>query len=243
VTGFSASVNAGEPAWTPDGQQIVYQGIDTDFEIVRVPLADTSARVFLTSNTFQDRYPKVSPDGTRVAYVEDIGSRQRVTTINTTDGGAPRTLTFGFARFPRLVARRLRDRLLGGSRRGRLEYPDRRCDHGGGPCARRRWCDELVPGLLAGRLLHRLRTDAELRVGRLRALGGSGRRFGRALPDRHRCGWRLRARLGDGADGAAATRQHAADGDDHLAPGGRRDRGGGAHDARRHRVPMPRTVR
>jgi Tol biopolymer transport system component len=60
-----------EPAWSPDGRQIVYSngggGMAGPYHLYRVR-ADGSATVQLTDGAFVDRSPAWSPDGRRIAF-------------------------------------------------------------------------------------------------------------------------------------------------------------------------------
>ena len=97
LTGPSGSANAGSASWSPDGSFVAYQGVDTDWEIVVVEVADTANRVFLTNNAVADQFPDWSPDGSRIAFSVDQNS---IVTVRASDGGDPRTVYQGFNRYP-----------------------------------------------------------------------------------------------------------------------------------------------
>jgi Tol biopolymer transport system component/PKD repeat protein len=79
VSGGTATPVAGgyEPTFTPDGTQIVYKcfvggGSSQYAEICAVPVGGGTPRP-LTSNSVEDRFPAVSPDGKTVAYSQVSG--------------------------------------------------------------------------------------------------------------------------------------------------------------------------
>ena len=56
------------PAWTPDGQALVYASrVTGNWEIFRVDVA-TGATTNLSRHPFADQYPRLSPDGSRIVF-------------------------------------------------------------------------------------------------------------------------------------------------------------------------------
>jgi TolB protein len=56
------------PAWTPDGQALVYASrVTGNWEIFRVDVA-TGVTTNLSSHPFADQYPRLSPDGRRIVF-------------------------------------------------------------------------------------------------------------------------------------------------------------------------------
>jgi TolB protein len=63
--------SAFDPAWSPDGRQIVYvTDADGDYEIA-VMKSDGTARRVLTKNRSADRYPDWMPDGRHIVFTSD----------------------------------------------------------------------------------------------------------------------------------------------------------------------------
>jgi Tol biopolymer transport system component len=95
--GFFFSVEA---AWSPDGRTIAFEQNDQsanqgeenyDTEIFTVDVDDGTLHR-LTDDTFQDRSPAFSPDGSRLAFGSDWGGTPDVYTVNP-DGTGPTRLT------------------------------------------------------------------------------------------------------------------------------------------------------
>ena len=73
--------DARQPAWSPDGKQIVFQSYrDGNFHIWTIA-PDGKQLTQLTSSTFDDREPHWSPDGKRIAFASDRGGNYDVWTI------------------------------------------------------------------------------------------------------------------------------------------------------------------
>lgn len=98
LTGPATTSSAGAPVWSPDGAFVAYQGVDGDWEIAVVEVADTANKVFLTNNAVQDQYPDWSPDGTRIAFSRD---QEAIVTVRASDGGDEQVVYQGFNRFPK----------------------------------------------------------------------------------------------------------------------------------------------
>lgn len=59
----------GTPSWMPDGSALVYASFAAgNWEIFRSPVAGGGPDVNLTDNAYADQHPRVSPDGTRIAF-------------------------------------------------------------------------------------------------------------------------------------------------------------------------------
>jgi Tol biopolymer transport system component len=67
-----AAEHAGDPTWSPDGQQIAFAAnADGDYDIYTVSI-DGGTPNPLTDNTAEDRYPAWSPDGQWIVYASDL---------------------------------------------------------------------------------------------------------------------------------------------------------------------------
>jgi Tol biopolymer transport system component len=65
-------LDAREPDYTPDGNQIVFQGYrNGNWDLWTISASGVDEAVTLTDDPFDDREPQVSPDGTRVAFSSD----------------------------------------------------------------------------------------------------------------------------------------------------------------------------
>jgi len=103
--------NDGAPEWTPDSKNILFSGIrkpdpeyqrnDTEIYSVSVSTGDVKA---LTDRKGPDTSPRISPDGTHVAYTGYDQSDNTYTVsklcVMDIDGGNKHTLTEGFDRSP-----------------------------------------------------------------------------------------------------------------------------------------------
>lgn len=85
-TQLTANGNDIRPAWTPDGQTVVFMSQrDGNYEVYRIDLAD-SRILRLTNDPAQDGLPAVSPDGKWVAFASDRGGFWRIW-VTPIDGG------------------------------------------------------------------------------------------------------------------------------------------------------------
>lgn len=83
------NINEGAPAWTPDGEQIVYS---LDGDIWKV---DTESKipVILKDNEFNNYNPVFNPEGTRMAFLSDKEGSKDIWVMNA-DGTGMEQLTF-----------------------------------------------------------------------------------------------------------------------------------------------------
>ena len=59
----------GTPSWMPDGTALVYATfVSGNWEIFRSPIDGAGPDVNLTENAYADQHPRVSPDGSRIAF-------------------------------------------------------------------------------------------------------------------------------------------------------------------------------
>ena len=70
LSAVSGSAADGNPNWSPNGEQIVFDGRrgDDRYQNIYVMNADGSQPVRLTDDTREGQYPAWSPDGTMIAY-------------------------------------------------------------------------------------------------------------------------------------------------------------------------------
>ena len=91
VTEGSLPVGSVEPS--PDGQSLVFYRVGVQEDIF-VSNADGTGVRRLTNDSYFDRYPRWSPDGTRISFYSNRGSGYQLWTINP-DGRNLRQLTNG----------------------------------------------------------------------------------------------------------------------------------------------------
>ncbi|HEX9582083.1 MAG TPA: Ig-like domain-containing protein [Gemmatimonadales bacterium] len=83
---------AEQPAWSPDGTQLVYTGQrNRNFDIF-ITNPDGTADARLTTDAGADWYPAWSPDGTRIAFVSNRSGTPQIFVMNA-DGSAANRLT------------------------------------------------------------------------------------------------------------------------------------------------------
>jgi TolB protein len=75
------------PAWSPDGQRLVYQGCDDRGQNCGLYVMDAggSSRLALTT-VANDTMPAWSPDGSQVAFVSDRDGRWNLYVVQVSDG-------------------------------------------------------------------------------------------------------------------------------------------------------------
>jgi hypothetical protein len=97
---YSAWDHAINPAWTPDGESIVYVSNPEvawgTGDLYRVEVADPSKRTRIHSEeTSWSARPDVAPDGKRVLFSSYHGRQTHQLWLTTVDGAPPLPLTFG----------------------------------------------------------------------------------------------------------------------------------------------------
>ncbi|HYF25186.1 MAG TPA: hypothetical protein VD931_05560 [Baekduia sp.] len=84
-----------QPAWTPDGARIVFRRSTPgagDGDVWSMRADGTDARQLVATPEADERYPVVSPDGTRLAFTSDRAGQYEVY-VSAADGAGPVRLT------------------------------------------------------------------------------------------------------------------------------------------------------
>ncbi|GAC1365387.1 MAG: DPP IV N-terminal domain-containing protein [Herpetosiphon sp.] len=104
LTSAGKACTTGHATWMPDGSGLVYESdCDGNFEIYRAEVKYTQDKLDdlqatlvnpkrLTNNTSADRFPRVSPDGTKIAFEANRDGNPEIYVMNI-DGSAQRRLT------------------------------------------------------------------------------------------------------------------------------------------------------
>lgn len=98
----SGSARNNNPAWSPDGQQIIFLSDRQEGQVdVYVMNADGTEPVQLTDSTAREIAPKFSPDGTQIAYAADDEGEWSLWVMNA-DGSGAREVAgpYRFLEFP-----------------------------------------------------------------------------------------------------------------------------------------------
>lgn len=82
-----------EPAWSPDGRQIVYASFNNNVFDIWMVQADGNYPVKLTSNNANNNRPAWSPDGKKIAFVSDKGGTNDIWTMNADGTGQTQITT------------------------------------------------------------------------------------------------------------------------------------------------------
>ena len=85
-------LEARQPAWSPDGKRVAFQGYEAGVWHVYVMNGDGSGLRAITSGPFDDREPSWSRDGNRIAFSSDRSGNYDVWDVDVTSG-AVRQLT------------------------------------------------------------------------------------------------------------------------------------------------------
>jgi len=88
----SEYLDARQPAWSPDGTRVAFQGYEVGTWHIYVMNADGSGVRAVTSGPFDDREPSWSRDGARIAFSSDRSGNYDVFDLDVA-GGAVRQLT------------------------------------------------------------------------------------------------------------------------------------------------------
>ncbi len=107
LSGVASALERGHfhPAWSPDGEAIVYSGDDDgDFELYLLRWR-TGEALQLTRNQVLDSTPSFTPDGSEIVFASDLGADRDIYSVSVDGGPARRVLALpGGQSRPQFVA-------------------------------------------------------------------------------------------------------------------------------------------
>jgi len=83
-------VDQGEPFFSPDGRQVVYETTTAGFQQIFVMNADGTGQKQITHDPVNHDSPSWSPDGSKIAYVYDDGKQEAIYIMNADGTGQER---------------------------------------------------------------------------------------------------------------------------------------------------------
>lgn len=87
----TAAIDERHPDWSPDGSKIVYEAGPEETAEIWVANADGSNPVQITNNSYSDRAPHFSPDGTRIVLMTFQQDKWQITVISYPSGAVVQT--------------------------------------------------------------------------------------------------------------------------------------------------------